>query len=265
MVVYASSVLSAAGVRHAFTTRIGGVSAPPFDSLNLGHASVGCVRDPQDHIDQNYRLVLNGLGCNGRELCAVRQVHGANVAIVAAEQPHDNHMSADALISDDARRVLSVRVADCVPVLLASEDGRWVAAVHAGWRGIVAGVVPAALGALCLHSGQIGAHQVLAAIGPCIGMDAFEVGADVLDAMSSLLGDEAPLRRDTSGKGHVNLRQAVRIQLLRGGMDESRIDQSDRCTFRDREEFYSHRRDSAVTGRMAALICPLSRPQVRST
>jgi YfiH family protein len=145
--------------------------------------------------------------------------------------------------------VASVRVADCVPVLLAAADGRTVATVHAGWRGVIAGVVTAALA-------ELRSRDVVAAIGPCIGFDAFEVGPEVLDAFRSEFGEHAPVAASANGKGRVDLRRAVSMQLTRSGIPAEHIDSTDRCTHRDRDEFYSHRRDNGVTGRMAAVISP---------
>src|SRR5581483_10420026 len=127
---------------------------------------------------------------------------------------------ADALVSDDASGVLSVRVADCVPILLASDDGRLVAAVHAGWRGTVANVVAAA--AACMNEARADAtpESLVAAIGPCIGFDAFEVGAEVIAEFHRVFGKDSSVRLDdpATGKGHVDLREAVRQQLLAAGV-----------------------------------------------
>lgn len=249
VVTYVSPLLRSIGVPHAFSTRIGGISPPPFDSLNLGNPS-GCdVKDDSDRIRRNYRLLLRAAGCDGRELLAVYQVHGGGVIHVRRGQPHDNDTKADALVSDDPARVLSVRVADCVPVLLSTGDGRAVAAIHAGWRGVIAGVALTALEILRTHGAN-----VVAAIGPSIGFDAFEVGPEVLDEFARAFGDDAPIRRHADGKGRVDLRECLRRQLLGAGVPGERIDQTDRCTYTHAEEFFSHRRDNGISGRMAAII-----------
>ena len=103
------------------------------------------------------------------------------------------------------------------------------------------------------HS-MYGAKDVIAAIGPCIGFDAFEVGPEVVDEFVARFGPAAPVRTRKDGKGHVDLREAVRRQLVDAGVSPDRIDTTDRCTFRDDGEFFSHRRDNGVTGRMAAVI-----------
>jgi YfiH family protein len=159
-------------------------------------------------------------------------------------------------VSDDPTRVLSVKYADCVPLLLASADGRAVAAVHAGWRGLVAGVIRAAVKRL-EQTAAASASTFVAAIGPCIGFDAFEVGPEVLAAFAARFGPAAaPIRAAHTGKGHVDLQKAALIELQSAGLSLDRIDTTDRCTFTHPQEFFSHRRDGNATGRMAAIISP---------
>ena len=247
---YASPLLERLSVPHAFSTRLGGVSARPFDSLNLGNPNGCAVQDDYEHVWENYRRLQAAAGCAGGELCHVHQVHGAAVVRVERDRGFDTSAKADALVGSDPQRVLSVRVADCVPILLAAEGGRTVAAVHAGWRGVISGAVPAALAAM----GEDVARTCVAAIGPCIGGDAFEVGHEVLAEFVRVFGDDAPITRRVGDKGHVDLREAVRLQLIRAGVPQERIDTTDRCTYRDAGEFFSHRRENGVTGRMAAVI-----------
>jgi YfiH family protein len=159
------------------------------------------------------------------------------------------------MVSDDVTKILAVRVADCVPVLLATDDGAHVAAIHAGWRGVIAGVVPAAAGRLRFRTRK----DFVAAIGPAISSEGFEVGPEVIDGFRETFGDDAPITtRDDAddGKGHVDLRAAIVLQLRALGLAPEHIDISDRCTVRDADEFFSHRRERGVTGRMAALISP---------
>jgi YfiH family protein len=249
-VYYASPLLARRGVPHAFATRVGGVSPPPFDSLNLGNPSDGHARDDWDRIHENYRRLHAAISWTGRERVWVHQVHGGEVAQVCCDGAFTSGAAADAIVGDDPQRLLAVRVADCVPVLVATDDGRRVAAIHAGWRGVVAGIVSRAIANLPAPA------ALVAAIGPCIGKTAFEVGPEVLDAFNGEFEREAPLERDPSGKGRVDLREAVRLQLIRAGLSPERIDTTDRCTHRDADEFYSHRRERGVTGRMAAVIAP---------
>jgi YfiH family protein len=255
VVTYVSPLLSEAAVPHAFSTRIGGISPEPFDSLNLGNPN-GCeIQDLTERIRENYRLLLRSIGCSERERVWLHQVHAGRVIHVQPGVSHSNDTKADGLVSDDPHRVLSVRVADCVPVLLSTQDGRIVAAVHAGWRGVIAGVVLESLREM--HRLGNGSRQdIIAAIGPSIGFDAFEVGTEVLDEFRQVFGKDAPIRHESAGKGRVDLRAALKRQLLEAGISEDRIDLTDRCTHRDVDEFFSHRRDKGISGRMAAVIAP---------
>jgi YfiH family protein len=161
--------------------------------------------------------------------------------------------------------VLAVRVADCAPVLLASRDGRIVAAVHAGWRGVVAGVVPAAIEAMR----GLGAAEIVAAVGPCIGQDAFEVGPEVVAEFRRVFGARADsgtnpgpgrpgspsvalVRPGRADRSHVDLAAAILPQLNDAGVAE--VDLGGRCTVSEPEWFFSHRRDGVRSGRMAAVI-----------
>jgi hypothetical protein len=105
------------------------------------------------------------------------------------------------------------------------------------------------------HAGISSSAGFIAAIGPCIGPEAFEVGEEVLAQFRNVFGVNAPIHSRPDGKGTVDLRRAVHMQLLAAGLAPESIDQTDRCTWIHREEFFSHRRDQGVTGRMAAVIC----------
>jgi YfiH family protein len=260
LVYYASPLLERLGVPHAFSTRRGGVSHGPFESLNLGNPTGAGLQDSAEHLADNYQRLHDAIGVAQRQRCWVHQVHGERVAVVRNAQAFESGDDADALLCDDPRRVVAVRTADCVPILAASDDGAVVAAIHAGWRGVVAGVVPAAVGALCRQWGIKPARLTLA-VGPCIGADAYEVGADVLeqfvcDFPATAAGAEAPIQRRVGDRGLLDLRRAVHRQLLASGIPAHQIDETDRCTYLHADEFFSHRRDNGITGRMAAIIGP---------
>jgi YfiH family protein len=174
------------------------------------------------------------------------------VAHAQAGLRFDLDRQADAIVSDDGARAVSVRVADCVPVLLSSRDGKLVAAVHAGWRGIAANVIGAAVRRMVDSHAR--PQSMLAAIGPCIGREAFEVGQDVIAQFERIFGSAAPIQLREGGKGRADLREAARLQLIAAGLLPDCIDSTDRCTVTHGEEFFSHRRDRGVTGRMAAVI-----------
>ena len=252
VVAYVSPLLRGAGVPHAFSTRLGGVSGGPFASLNLGNPAGSPQQDDPANIARNYRLLREAVGCPDRRLVFAHQVHGACVidpadaAVTDTLYGGDELGKADAITSADAALLVSVRTADCVPVLLAAHDGRRVAAVHAGWRGVIAGVVTAALRQFELPA------DVIAAVGPSIGFDAFEVGPEVADVFDAAFDPDSPTRRSSDGRAHIDLRLAIERQLRSVGV--TRIDNTDRCTVAHADEFFSHRRDNGVTGRMAAVI-----------
>lgn len=258
-VVYlASPLLEKQGLPHAFGTRRGGVSPPPHDTLHLGSPSPDAPPQAHRQAQENRRRLLEAAGCPGRALHLVWQVHGAEV-VQAEGEPAGSLRKADALVTCDPSCAVAVRTADCFPVLLAVSDGRAVAAVHAGWRGVIAGVVPAAAAALLRISGA-SPGELLAAIGPGIGPDAFQVGEDVAALFARRFGADAPVRRNTpEGTVQVDLAEAIARQLRECGVPGTRVDRTDRCAHRDREEFFSHRRDSGATGRMGSVIAPRSR------
>ncbi len=157
---------------------------------------------------------MQAIGCENLPRYYLHQIHGDLVSIVEGDD-FSNSTKGDGLVTAQPGRVLSVRVADCCPVLLATPDGRAVAAIHAGWRGAVGGVIAAAVCKL-KSIANVDPATLLAAVGPCIGLDAFEVGPEVLAQFESVFGIDAPLRHDANGKGHVDLGAACQLQLLRG-------------------------------------------------
>lgn len=268
VLTYQSPLLTGAGVPHAFSTRIGGVSTGAFASLNLGNP-VEVEKDPADIVQENYRRLLTAIGCPADMPRAwVKQVHGGMVELIDLEGENEygetleaeirdrfsGQISADGLVCVVPGVLLTVRVADCVPVLLASDDGRAVAAVHAGWRGVVRQVLAKAVRTLHEAAGTAGRpSRLVAAIGPAISAENFEVGEEVADEFSRMeLGDAIQPPAPGRPKPHVDLQKAVFLQLKRLGID--RIDGNDLCTFRDAAEFYSHRRESGKTGRQVAVI-----------
>ena len=248
IVFYRSPLLHRVGVIHAFSTRLGGVSQAPFDSMNLGNPSGCAQQDPEQSIEQNYQLLQSAVGFTAKYRKWVHQVHGAGVLRVNAD--FTSGQKSDAMVSCDPSVILSVRTADCVPILIATDSGA-VAAVHAGWRGVIANILSETLTQL---SDLSHSSHFTAAIGPCIGSDAFEVGEDVLREFEARFGSLAPLTRAENGKGHVNLAEACRLQLFEKGLQPDQIDIANICTANSPKEFFSHRRDFGISGRMASLI-----------
>jgi YfiH family protein len=231
------------------STRAGGVSLPPWDSLNLGDA----VGDQAAAVAENRRRFAAAIGAQPIWL---RQVHGSRVVRASAALVGDEAPQADAAWTDEPGVACVVQVADCLPLLLAAPDGRAVAAAHAGWRGLAEGVVEAALAALCAGAG-CDAADVAAWLGPCIGPQRFEVGADVLQAFGES-PPHADARRFVASAASggaprwlANLPQLARERLRHAGVN--RIAGGEHCTVTDRARFFSYRRDGR-TGRLAAAV-----------
>jgi YfiH family protein len=224
----------------AFTTRLGGVSLPPYDALNL---STGVGDDPRD-VETNRAALLAALGLPPGSIAYATQVHGA--AVIAPRAPGACG-EADALVTTDPAITLAAGTADCLGVLLWSRDVPAVAAVHAGWRGAVAGVVAAAVEALARVPG-VAAARVGAALGPRIGPCCFEVGRDV----AALFPDDEVVAR---GPGvAVDLARAARRQLRAAGVPDDAVLDVERCTACEAATWFSHRRDRGRTGRSWAVI-----------
>ncbi len=234
------------GVRHAFTTRQGGVSPAPRGSLHLA------LRDgdaPEDVVE-NWRRALASIDAIPDRVALLEQVHGDRVVRVDAPTgPLATVGPADGAVTTEPGLVLAVRVADCVPVLLAAPGGVGVA--HAGWRGLAAGILPACVGALCIATG-CRPEQVRAAVGPHAGVGAYETGDAVVEALVAAGLDRARIARPgPRGRLHTDLGAAAHDQLRQAGV--ARIATVGRCTLTD-TAFFSHRRDGAATGRQAGLI-----------
>jgi YfiH family protein len=259
-VVLRSPLLDAAGFMHAFSTRLGGVSAPPFDTLNLQSVQAnaripeGEVRDSKDAILENHARFSAAAGIGRKATVAdVSQVHGCSVA--RASDALQSRVPADAVTSARGGGAVLIRIADCVPILIGDPHTGAVAAVHAGWRGVVAGVVPAAF--VALRELGTDPRACVAAVGPCISAKHFEIGPEVADELAKADLAACVVAPGVHGpKHHADLVRAVRMQLERCGVARASIDAEPPCTYADRARFFSYRRDGACSGRLAAIIAP---------
>ncbi|MDN5848124.1 MAG: peptidoglycan editing factor PgeF [Nitrococcus sp.] len=229
-----------AGVRALVTTRRGGVSEPPYASLNLAAGT----SDRREHVAENRRRLRLGLALP-EEPRWLRQVHGAGV--VAAEQVRRDVTEADAVWTVRSDTVCAVLTADCLPIFLCDNDGCRVALIHAGWRGLAAGVIEAAYGALGVRG-----ERLMAWLGPAIGAHAFEVGDEVRTAfVAADPGLGGAFRATPHGLWLADLYCLARRRLGRCGV--GRIYGGGFCTVTDSRRFFSYRRDGR-TGRMASLL-----------
>jgi YfiH family protein len=228
------------GARAAFSTRQGGVSEPPYDSLNLGLLT----DDSKEAVGENRRRLAQALGLAPEQVVFARQVHGTRLlqhprqgrgsfrSASDRKEPRDRLPDADGHVVTEPGIAPLVFVADCLPVALYGPDG--LAIVHAGWRGLAGGILAAGAEA-------VGATR--AAIGPGIGPCCYEVGGEVLSAFAGL-GDVAEGRM-------LDLPEVARRLLAAAGVEQ--VESAGLCTSCEPELFFSHRRDAGRTGRQAGI------------
>ena len=229
-----------AGVSAMTTTRAGGVSEHPWNSLNLGQH----VGDNPEHVDENRHRLSRATRLSSHQLGWLEQVHGTQVVHL----PVVNAPSADACVSRRKGEACVIMTADCLPVLFCDEQGSRVGAAHAGWRGLCNGVLEQTVAAL----GEPG--SLMAWLGPAIGPDHFEVGPEVREAFlaKSLLAAQA-FTPTGARPGHfmADIYELARQRLAEAGV--TRVFGGKFCTVSDPQRFYSFRRDGQ-TGRMASVI-----------
>ncbi|MBS1227321.1 MAG: pgeF [Proteobacteria bacterium] len=227
-------------VRALQTTRQGGVSLPPYASFNLGNH----VGDDRLAVAANRARLSEYLAGDPVWL---EQVHGTRVVDAASCSPGDPPAQADASFSRAPGAICAVMTADCLPVLFCADDGSVVAAAHAGWRGLLAGVLEETIAAMAVSPGRL-----LAYLGPAIGPRAFEVGDEVRSAFVAADGaTAAAFKPALPGKWLADLYLLARLRLAMQGV--ARVYGGAFCTASDADRFFSYRRDGQ-TGRMASLI-----------
>jgi YfiH family protein len=287
---------------HAFSTRAGGVSAAPVAGLNLGVIDA----DRRANVEENRKRFFTGLGAERFSLATLRQVHsaqiyqltsgssggleyipsGAPAGATMQNRPQsglaeDDVQAGDALVTARAGVLVSVRSADCMPILVVDTRQRAIAAIHAGWRGALERIVEKTIGEM---RRVFGSHpgDLVAAIGPSIRTCCYEVGADVTDAFcggfangEEFFGKESgdKLRGPNAGRdqrdffsaarpgeshpagqrAHLDLTAVARHQLLNAGLPAANIDVADYCTACRTDLFFSHRKEGSHTGRMMAV------------
>ncbi|MFN6169426.1 MAG: peptidoglycan editing factor PgeF [Burkholderiales bacterium] len=249
------------GVRSLITTRAGGISQGSLASLNLGKS----VGDDVDAVEENRRRVTSLVGTAPRWMSQVHGIDVANLDEIRPEVP----ISADAAWSRSRRSVCTVMMADCLTVLFCDRAGTTVAAAHAGWRGLAAGVLEATIASM-----HVPPETLMAYMGPAIGPGAFEVGSEVRDRFLSgalpteqlavsaafvpQIGEGGGANEDAAAiKWQANIYVLAETRMLRAGIVSSAIHGGGLCTYTDSNRFFSHRRGTHLgqsSGRMAALI-----------
>jgi YfiH family protein len=221
--------------RHGFSTRQGGVSSAPFDSLNLGGSD-----DLPEHILQNREGALHQLKLSISNLCNLKQVHGTDVLIATVGQ-----QQGDALVSNKRNQVLAVSIADCYPILFHDQKNKVIGAAHAGWRGTVGKIAERTV----IEMLKLGAEkeQIQVAIGQGISKERFEVGDEVIEQFKS---SGFPNQLLTDNK--IDLALCNEFVLTEIGIPADHIWKMNRCTFE--ADFFSYRQDKGKTGRMWGVI-----------
>lgn len=248
-----SPLLSREGFRHGFFTRRGGVSGAPFESLSF----VLGTGDRPEAVAENRRRAAEVLGVDPTALYYLSQVHGTNIVELGGDEPPEEivRLQGDVTLSLSPGVACGVRGADCAPVLIGDRRSGAVAAVHSGWRGTVQRVVVVAVEALVARA-KTTPGSLVAAIGPHIERERFEVGKDVAAelAQASSRGVRAVLPGRDAEHPLVDLRAILRAQLREAGLADDAIDDVAGCTVTDAELFFSYRRDGKVSGRLLSAI-----------
>ena len=243
---------------HGFFTRRGGVSTGPYASLNC---SLSGGDDPA-HVRENRARVARSLGLTPDRLVGLTQVHGAEVATVAAPWPEGAGPRADAMVTRMPGIGLGIITADCGPVLLHDPQAGVIGAAHAGWRGAVAGIVEATVAAMVALGAEAG--RITAAIGPCIGPYSYEVAADLREPvlLAGPSGAEKCFRNGARpDRWLFDLAGYIRLRLAAAGVAQVQIVGVD--TFADPDRFFSHRRrtlnnEGPIGHQMSAITLPAS-------
>lgn len=244
-------------VQHGFSCRVGGISEEPYKSLNLGLH----VGDKTEAVVENRRRFLDVFGLELKDMVAAEQVHGTAIKRVeflergrGAQDYSTAFQAIDALITKEKGVVLTTYYADCVPIFLLDPRTPAIALIHAGWKGTVGGIVAKTISEMVNQFGSP-VEEIIAAIGPSIGPCCYEVDSKVAEPVESFFGASSNKLLKSTRPNHwlLDLWEANRLQLLDNGVLADNITLPGFCTFCE-ESFFSYRRESGITGRMAAIL-----------
>lgn len=242
-----------AKVRAGFTTRNGGISRPPYNSLNLGFNT----DDVRYHVEGNRSTLTRTFNLQPHQLLTVKQVHGVDILVLDQPNPDLSHfltVECDAVITNQPGIMLGVLVADCFPVLLYAPEKQVAGVVHVGWRGAAAGILQKTVRALHANFG-CPPESLLGAVGPGIGAHKYEVDRQVREAFRNGAGAWEQVAEEISlGKWLLDLRKSCLLQLAEVGLKADNLCAADECTCCHREMLFSYRRDAGHTGRQMGFI-----------
>lgn len=253
---FTSPLLDSFNVPHMFTTKNGGVSSGPFESLNMSPGQ-GQIKDTHENVERNHQIAANALSFSHTEICRTHQMHTTNIEIVTENNKEKDHRTyidgVDGLVTNQKGILLSARTADCVPVLLYDTINASCAAIHSGWRGTLGGIVHQAIQLMCENFGSK-PESIIAAIGPAANSCCYEVGEEVFEAFVAQCSDFAAAFEWRGDKLYLRLHTIIAHQLKSKGLYDKNISISRLCTICTPALFYSHRRQGTVRGTMAAFI-----------
>ena len=253
---FTSPLFDSFNVPHMFTTKNGGVSSGPFESLNMS-VGQGQIKDKKEFVERNHEIAANILGFTYADIVRTYQMHTAKIKIVdkcdKSIAQGDDTDGVDGLITKDKGVLLSARMADCVPVLLYDTKNAACAAIHSGWRGTLGGIVPKAVKLMRESFGST-PDSIIAAIGPAANACCYEVGEEIYTAFTEQNGGFKAAFERRDGKLYLGLYIIIDQQLKLCGLGDNNISISRLCTICNPALFFSHRRQGAVRGTMAAFI-----------
>lgn len=229
------------GIVAGFSTRTGGVSEAPYTTLNLGLST----NDDKEAVLENRRRLFEAVGFSINDLAITGQVHGTE--LIDVDKP-GLFVGYDAIVTKTPGIMLCLSAADCASVLISDAKNGVIGACHAGWRGTVGQIVTKTIDAMLERGASI--SPLRAYISPCISAENFEVGVEVAERFDPEFVRTIPGKT----KPHVDLKQAIKTQLLDHGVSEAAIETSQHCTFADRKRFFSHRAEKGKTGRHMGFI-----------
>ena len=246
---YYSFDIFSKSIKQAVFTRHGGVSLAPWHSLNLG----GSVGDDPAHVAENRVRVFQSMGCEPASIHDVWLVHGTSIVYADAPRPLDQPSAkADIIFTDNPNVSLFMRFGDCVPILFHDPKKNVIGIAHAGWMGTVRGVVQTAVEGMQSHYG-CKPEDIVAGIGPSIGVDHYEVGVDVISQFQEKYNKDADqILQTRNGSTYLDLWTANAIQLRNAGVEQIQI--SGLCTACHLDDWFSHRAEKGKTGRFGAIM-----------
>jgi len=257
-IIFFESLSACKEIRHFISTRKGGVSKPPFDSLNLG-LNVG---DDPDKVMKNRKRLAAAIGIPLRHFTIGEQIHSGNVTIISEEsrgKGSTNNKEAinatDAMVTNVAGICLVILVADCVPMLFFDPAQRAIGVAHAGWKGTLQLIAQKTVMAMEKAFGSL-AEDIVVGVGPSIGPCCYKVGPDVISQVEIIFHTkkEYILNESKGGEGYFDLWRANEMQLLDAGIERKNIEMAMSCTCHNSDLFFSYRHQKGVTGRFCAGI-----------